>query len=154
MGSFVLSKRIARNADDVFATLTDPANQRALFSGTTRSDSSPPGALRAGSVLKRTRTVGGTTVDGEVTVDVFRPGKELSLRGEAKGLKLEQRWRLVTRTAAQAPAAPPPAAETTVEYECRIEGSGFAALFAGAVLDAVRSADADHLERLSTLLEK
>lgn len=142
MGTYVYRMRIAASPDRVFAVLADPANGPALFAGAERGQASPPGALRAGSRLTRRRTVQGTTVEGEATVEVFREGKELVLSGETRGFRIEQRWVLK-----------PDGDGTKVEYECRIQGSGLAAFMEGMVLDAAEKADADHLARLKGLVE-
>ena len=145
MASFVLRAAIAAAPDAVFAVLTDPASQPRLFPGSSPDVLVGPGPLRSGSRLKRSRTLSGNTFAAEATVEVHRPPKEFSVTGESRGVRIETRWRL-TPTAADGNA-------TNVEYECRIAASGLASLFEGAILDALKKADTEHLERLRALVE-
>ena len=142
MGSYVTRTRIAAAPEKVFAALVAPGNGPALFTGAERDQVSPPGALKLGSRLTRRRTVEGTTVEGESTVEVCREGKELVLCGETKGFRIEQRWVLRADEGG-----------TKVEYECSIKGSGLAAFMEGMVVEAAEKADADHLTRLKGLVE-
>jgi carbon monoxide dehydrogenase subunit G len=142
MPGFVLRATLVSPPDAVFGALTDPANAPALFSGASPGTVVTPGPLRAGSRVRTSRTVAGRSFEGETTVDVHRPGKEFSLTASAQGVRVETRWRLA-----------PDGAGTRVEYECRVQGSGLASLFEGAVVDALRRADADHLDRLRKLVD-
>jgi carbon monoxide dehydrogenase subunit G len=141
MPGFFLRGTVAGTPEAVFAVLTDPANAPRLFAGAAagRLVSAPP--LRAGSRVATARTVEGRTVSGEAVVDVCRPPREFALVASAEGFRVETRWRLV-----------PEGSGTKVEYECRVSGSGLASLLAGAVTDALRRADADHLDRLAAVV--
>lgn len=141
MPGYVLRGTVASPPDAVFAVLADPANASRLFSGAAPGRLVSPAPVRAGSRVLSSRTVDGLTVSGEVTVDVHRPPKELVLTASAQGFRVESRWRLV-----------PDGAGTKVEYECRVSAGGLAGLLAGSVTDALRRADADHIDRLRAAL--
>lgn len=143
MPSFVLRATVAAAPDAVFAALATPANAALLFSGTSPDAPLEPGPVRAGSRFRRRRTVGSQTFDGEVVVDVYRPGKEYAVRAEARGIRVESRWRLTLAA---------DGAATGVAYECSVQGSGLASFVEGPVTDALRRADADHLQRLAAVL--
>ena len=137
MGTFRSSATIPRPPEAVWAALADPSLGLRVFSGCSRSELTTPPPLRRGSRLRIVRTVDGKTVEVEFDVVVFRPAKELELSGEAQGFRAEYRYVLL-----------PEGAGTRVDLECAVEGLGLAALLEGTVTDALRRADADHLERL------
>ena len=143
MPSFVYRCTVSAAPEAVFDAITNPANTSILFAGAAADRVLTPGPLRTGSRIGRRRTVDANTVEGEGEIDVCRPPKEFSIRGEAKGLRLETHWRLK-----------PDDGGTQVEYECRVEGSGLASLIVKPVLEALRRADADHLDRLRRLVER
>lgn len=136
--SYTLRGTVARPPETVFAAIADPAAAPARFSGAAAGVlvSAPP--MRAGSVVRTTRTVAGRTVTADATIEVHRPSKELEIRGGVQGIEVVTRWRLT-----------PDGAGTKVEFECRVTGSGLAAFVEGPVADALRTADADHIERLA-----
>lgn len=137
MGTIRTSTTVPHPPEAVWAALADPGMGLRLFSGCTRCEltSSPP--LRRGSRFVLVRTVDGRTVEVEFDVVVFRPPKEIELAGEAQGFRVEYRYRLR-----------PEGAGTKVDLECVVEGLGLAALMEGVVTEALRRADADHLDRL------
>lgn len=135
---------IHASPDAVFAALADAANGIRLHAGMTRSEVVGGGPLKNGSMLHRVRTVDGRTVDAEFEVLCFRPGKELEISGGAQGITATWRWKL-------APAAAPEGA-TDVALDVTVEGDGFAMFLAGAVTDALRRAEEDHLARLASLV--
>lgn len=142
MGDFRSSVRIAAAPDSVWRVLADPAAGQRLFAGCTRAGlaSAPP--MRAGSRMTVARTVDGRSVEVEFDVVVFRPGKELELLGEAQGFRAGYRY--VLRADGDG---------TRLDLDTSVEGLGFAALMEGVVTDALRKADADHLDRVRAAAE-
>lgn len=144
MPSFTYRGTVAASPQAVFIVLANPGRTADLFAGAAADVVIDGGPVRAGTRLRRSRTVGSTSATADATVEVHRPGKELAIVGEARGFRVETRWRL--RPGADASC-------TEVEYECKVEGSGLASLVAGAVSDALQRADADHLDRLRRIVE-
>ena len=108
MPSFRQQITIDRSPEAVFATLAIPATAVRIQAGTTRCELTSPPPLRAGSRLRAVRTLEGRTVDGEVEVAAFRPGKEIEFVGGAQGIKLSYRYSLK-------PVGAPDPAATAVE---------------------------------------
>jgi len=145
MGTIRTSATVAKPPEAVWAVLADPSLGLRLFSGCTRSEMTSPPPLRRGSRFVLVRTVDGKTVEVEFDVAVFRPPKEIELAGEAQGFRVEYRYRL-------RPVGEGTGEGTKVDLECVVEGLGLAALMEGVVTEALRRADADHLERLRDAL--
>jgi uncharacterized protein YndB with AHSA1/START domain len=145
MPSYTMSATLAAPPERVFAALTDPQNATLLFGAAAGDLRIGPEPLRQGARYPQRRTWGGMTVSGDLVVEALRPPKEFEISAEAKGLRVVARWVLTSESEGAA---------TRVDYECRVQGSGFAAFLAGTVADALRRADAEHLERLRRLVER